>query len=98
MAQASQEEQTKGMEASMQWAKKCGDKLVDLGSPLPAGKNFLLPEVLTATWTLPAILYYRLRIWMMLKNYCKVIHILAGMQLAPLRYMKQCRFRVCKKD
>ncbi len=34
---ASPEEQAKGMEAWMVWAKKCGDKLVDLGSPLTNG-------------------------------------------------------------
>jgi len=33
-AGASSEEQAKGMEAWMQWAKKTGDKLVDLGAPL----------------------------------------------------------------
>ena len=45
-ANASPEEQAKGMEGWMQWAKKCGDKLVDLGAPLmngvelmPGGKN-----------------------------------------------------------
>ncbi len=27
------EEQAKGMEVWMQWAKKCGNKLVDLGAP-----------------------------------------------------------------
>lgn len=31
------EEQEKGMEAWMVWAKKCGDKLVDLGAPLMNG-------------------------------------------------------------
>jgi hypothetical protein len=39
MAQASPEEQAKGMEGWMQWAQKCGDKLVDLGSPLTAGQR-----------------------------------------------------------
>jgi hypothetical protein len=37
MAQTSSmtpEQQAKGMEAWMQWAKRCGDKLVDMGSPL----------------------------------------------------------------
>src|SRR5687768_6529329 len=33
------EDQAKGMEAWMQWAKKCGDKLVDLGSPLMNGQQ-----------------------------------------------------------
>ncbi len=33
----SPEEQAKGMEAWMVWAKKCGDKLVDIGSPLMNG-------------------------------------------------------------
>ena len=31
------EEQAKGMELWMEWAKKCGDKLVDLGAPLMGG-------------------------------------------------------------
>jgi|SRR5205809_3805749 len=31
MAETSPEEQAKGMEAWMQWAQRCGDKLVDLG-------------------------------------------------------------------
>jgi len=33
------EEQAKGMEGWMQWAKKCGDKLVDLGAPLANGQQ-----------------------------------------------------------
>lgn len=43
MAETSPEEQAKGMEAWMQWAQKCGDKLVDLGSPLTGGQK-LSPE------------------------------------------------------
>jgi hypothetical protein len=39
MMGASPEEQAKGMELWMQWAKKCGDKLVDLGSPLTDGQK-----------------------------------------------------------
>src|SRR6476469_4782571 len=39
MAKVPPEEQAKGMEACMQWAKKCGDKLVDLGSPLGNGQK-----------------------------------------------------------
>jgi len=39
MAQVPKEEQAKGMELWMQWAKKCGDKLVDLGSPLAGGQK-----------------------------------------------------------
>ncbi len=35
----SEEDQAKGMEAWMVWAKKCGDKLVDLGSPLANGQS-----------------------------------------------------------
>ena len=31
------EQQAKGMEAWMQWAQKCGDHLVDMGSPLMNG-------------------------------------------------------------
>ncbi len=38
----SQEEQAKGMEPWMEWAKKCGDKLVDLGSPLANGIKFYI--------------------------------------------------------
>jgi hypothetical protein len=39
MAQTPPEEQAKGMQAWMQWAQKCGDKLVDLGSPLSGGQK-----------------------------------------------------------
>jgi hypothetical protein len=39
MQQVPPEEQAKGMEAWMQWAQKCGDKLVDLGSPLAGGQK-----------------------------------------------------------
>jgi len=46
MAKASPEDQKKGMEGWMKWAKKCGHHLVDIGSPLmngqllmPTGKN-----------------------------------------------------------
>jgi len=38
-ANTSPEEQAKGMEAWMQWAQKCGDKLVDLGAPLMNGQQ-----------------------------------------------------------
>lgn len=34
MSQSSPEDMKKGMEPWMEWAKKCGDKLVDLGKPL----------------------------------------------------------------
>ncbi|NND31242.1 MAG: hypothetical protein HKN76_01535 [Saprospiraceae bacterium] len=37
MADVSQEDQAKGMEAWMTWAQKCGDKLVDMGNPLANG-------------------------------------------------------------
>ena len=33
------EEQAKGMEPWMAWAKSCGDKLIDLGSPLGNGQS-----------------------------------------------------------
>jgi hypothetical protein len=33
-ANSTPEQQAKGMELWMQWAKKCGDKLIDMGSPL----------------------------------------------------------------
>ena len=37
----SPEQQAKGMEAWMDWAKKCGAKLVDLGSPLMNGLELM---------------------------------------------------------
>ena len=39
MAEVPPEEQAKGMQAWMQWAQRCGDKLVDLGSPLTGGQK-----------------------------------------------------------
>jgi len=33
------EQQAKGMELWMQWAKNCGNKLVDLGAPLANGQR-----------------------------------------------------------
>ncbi len=36
-ANSSPEDQAKGMEAWMAWAKRCGDNLVDLGNPLANG-------------------------------------------------------------
>jgi len=42
-ANTSPEEQAKGMELWMDWAKKCGDKLVDLGAPLSNGQQ-LTPD------------------------------------------------------
>lgn len=41
MASVPKEEQAKGMEAWMQWAKKCGSQLVDLGAPLANGLALL---------------------------------------------------------
>ena len=38
-AEASPEEQAKGMEEWMHWAQKCGDKLVDMGAPLVNGQQ-----------------------------------------------------------
>ena len=38
-ANATPEEQAKGMEAWMNWAKNCGNKLIDLGSPLMNGQQ-----------------------------------------------------------
>ena len=35
--ETSSEDMEKGMEAWMQWAQKCGDKLVDMGTPLGNG-------------------------------------------------------------
>ncbi len=40
-AKLSPEEQAKGMEGWMQWAQKCGDKLVDLGAPLMGGQELI---------------------------------------------------------
>ena len=39
MAGASPEDMQKGMEPWMAWAAKCGDKLVDMGSPLSSGQR-----------------------------------------------------------
>lgn len=39
MAAASPEEMKKGMEPWMDWAKKCGSGLVDMGTPLGNGKK-----------------------------------------------------------
>jgi len=41
MAKVPPEEQAKGMEAWMVWAKKCCNKLVDLGSPLMNGLELM---------------------------------------------------------
>ncbi len=38
-ANTSPEDQAKGMEMWMQWAQKCGNKLVDLGAPLANGQQ-----------------------------------------------------------
>jgi hypothetical protein len=40
-AGASKEEMEEGMKAWMVWAEKCGDKLVDLGTPLANGMKLL---------------------------------------------------------
>ena len=37
----SKEDQAKGMQAWMTWAKNCGDKLVDLGAPLMNGQELI---------------------------------------------------------
>ena len=42
-ARMSKEDKAKGMEAWMAWAKKCGDKLVDMGAPLMGGQE-LMPD------------------------------------------------------
>ncbi|OGM96429.1 MAG: hypothetical protein A3B86_03165 [Candidatus Yanofskybacteria bacterium RIFCSPHIGHO2_02_FULL_38_22b] len=39
MASASPEEMKKGMEPWMEWAKKCGSGLVDMGTPLANGQK-----------------------------------------------------------
>ena len=39
MSAASPEEMQKGMEPWMDWVAKCGDALVDLGTPLGGGQN-----------------------------------------------------------
>ncbi len=39
MPNASPEDMEKGMEAWMAWAAKCGDGLVDMGSPLNGGQT-----------------------------------------------------------
>ncbi len=37
MNEATPEQQAKGLEAWMNWAKNCGDKLVEMGAPLTNG-------------------------------------------------------------
>lgn len=37
--EATPEDMQKGMEAWMAWAKKCGNQLIDLGSPLGGGQE-----------------------------------------------------------
>ena len=39
MANVPADQQAKGMEAWMQWAQRCGDKLVEMGSPLMNGQQ-----------------------------------------------------------
>ena len=39
MANTSKEDQAKGMEAWMSWSQQCGDKLLDMGSPLMNGQE-----------------------------------------------------------
>ena len=38
MASATPEQQKAGMEGWMNWAQRCGDKLVDMGAPLMGGQ------------------------------------------------------------
>ena len=38
-ANMSQEQQAKGMKLWMDWAQKCGDKLIDMGAPLINGQS-----------------------------------------------------------
>lgn len=40
-ANTTPEQQAEGMKAWMEWAKKCGDKLVDLGQPLTNGQALM---------------------------------------------------------
>ena len=39
MDNATPEQQAEGMKAWMDWAQKCGDKLVDMGAPLANGQH-----------------------------------------------------------
>ena len=43
MASASPDEMAKGMEPWMEWAKRCGDALLDFGTPLIGGQK-LTPD------------------------------------------------------
>ncbi len=43
-AGSSQEEMDEGMKAWMVWAEKCGDKLVDMGTPLANGLKLLYQQ------------------------------------------------------
>lgn len=40
-AETSKEDMDKGMEAWMVWAQKCGDKLLDFGTPLGNGQKLI---------------------------------------------------------
>ena len=96
-ANASPEEQAKGMEGWMQWAKKCGDKLVDLGAPLmngvelmPGGKNKSSTKNVTGYSILQA------------ENMDEAKALLQGHPhlgwnaAVASKCMKQCRFLECK--
>lgn len=41
MANASPDQMKEGMKPWMEWAQKCGDQLVDLGTPLSGGQRVL---------------------------------------------------------
>ena len=43
------EQQAKGMEMWMQWAQRCGDKLVDMGTPLMNGQKLTADGVSVAS-------------------------------------------------
>ena len=43
------EQQAKGMEGWMQWAQKCGDKLLDMGAPLANGQQLNTDGTSTAS-------------------------------------------------
>ena len=50
MADATPEEMAAGMEPWMAWAEKCGEHLVDLGTPLAGGQR-LSPDGSILQWT-----------------------------------------------
>jgi hypothetical protein len=96
MAQVPKEEQAKGMELWMQWAKNCGDKLVDLGSPLGGGQKLSPSGSANSDLNIAGYSVLQLKIMDDAKKLLQGIRIWDGMRHVQLRCMKQCLSPVCK--